>query len=791
VHLSSQPRLGELAEKLVLDKVEKCAQDIHGLRVITFHSTRVTGSVDASSNVEAIREVDNMVFAEYNGLKFTFMFETKCNQVISTSTQTRKKAITQLEKLKSILSVKLGIALDEVNCHIMWPNMAPTESFKGAMIATFTKLRANPEPPGYHIFKDTFDGDKFSDWFKNQVSNSAIAISDVKYEALLAHFTVLSVGALHDREMGNFCVLAAPQAALVNTPLHSLRRPFGIKGLAGTGKTVSVCARIQRLDQTGCLTATAMAAFVFFNHHVRDLVENKLTACGVQMSFLHFIDWNMNDNNIQKVFDSSTVLDGLALRGIRHLYIDGGEDMGLDTLNKALRQIARPTGPDEPGDFWLLYDPYQGVYDRHSMERRFGHLYWVGNQLDSSVVEEGIANGRILTLSTSFRMTKNVLEHLRESHVVPPTDIPQAQSILGVEVQRKTVELPNHGNPMEVLARDIVAKVLYELTQGRGIHAGYCAILYDEEAKHVLFPPSQGGRIGFLQILNDELKSRLLAGNARFAPQVTTRMDESVQFQHQALALAGQHTPRDLLANTPATAVNSVQYQCDTHQQDLLKCDCKAFLGSTVEMKGNEVRSVVYLHAVNKSQGDVSRRQITQSRITHILKAVKTPTIYCKKLWNITWTKSRLFFLAMSILAIGFALGWSVSSLQTMISSSYSNSRTTSASKPKTTTTITTTLATTTLSSRTTTSTPTPTSASTVTSTTSLLEVPKMLANIPLSDSYYESITFLATPLLLLVFLILVPLLKNALHRHQVLKTQPYYLAASRSSCEVLNSYNI
>ena len=193
VQLSPTPLLGQLAEKAVLDKLKTCPEDIPGLRIITFHDTRVTDRINKTSK-DSIREVDNMVLAEYQGQYFAFMFETKCNENISRSVQTRKKAIQQLKHLKAILETELRITIENLQFHTMWPNMAPTEScLCGVMHPTFTKLRPNPEPAGFHIFKDSFLDNSFSDWFKTQVSDPSKGISKHTFESLLAHFTLLSI----------------------------------------------------------------------------------------------------------------------------------------------------------------------------------------------------------------------------------------------------------------------------------------------------------------------------------------------------------------------------------------------------------------------------------------------------------------------------------------------------------------------------------------------------------------------------------------------------------------------
>ena len=55
-------KLGEEAEKKVVDSIVKCVQDIPGLQILCFHGVRVIGG-----NPSIIREVDQCCFLTYRG----------------------------------------------------------------------------------------------------------------------------------------------------------------------------------------------------------------------------------------------------------------------------------------------------------------------------------------------------------------------------------------------------------------------------------------------------------------------------------------------------------------------------------------------------------------------------------------------------------------------------------------------------------------------------------------------------------------------------------------------------
>ena len=74
---SDDPRrkLGEEAEKKVVDSIVKCVQDIPGLEILCFHDVRVIGGLPS-----IIREVDQCCFLTYQGRHYVLVMEVKCNE---------------------------------------------------------------------------------------------------------------------------------------------------------------------------------------------------------------------------------------------------------------------------------------------------------------------------------------------------------------------------------------------------------------------------------------------------------------------------------------------------------------------------------------------------------------------------------------------------------------------------------------------------------------------------------------------------------------------------------------
>ena len=162
--------LGEEAEKKVIDSFGKCVRDIPGLDILCFHGVRVIGG-----SPSIIREVDQCCFLTYQGRYYVLVMEVKCNEIIKKSGGTRKKAITQLKAFTKMLGDELNVPTDQLQTHSVWPRMEPTEPCKickgthpslyekpQACQQSGTQARANPESPGFHLFKDKFVGNNFS-----------------------------------------------------------------------------------------------------------------------------------------------------------------------------------------------------------------------------------------------------------------------------------------------------------------------------------------------------------------------------------------------------------------------------------------------------------------------------------------------------------------------------------------------------------------------------------------------------------------------------------------------------
>ena len=97
-----------------------------------------------------------------------------------------------------------------------------------------TQQRADPEPDGFHVFKDKFDGDEFSIWIKGIVDDPLKAVDEGVYQSILQFVTVNELFAktltedLQKRttaNKGDFWITVDPYQGLRDS--HSLMKVMG------------------------------------------------------------------------------------------------------------------------------------------------------------------------------------------------------------------------------------------------------------------------------------------------------------------------------------------------------------------------------------------------------------------------------------------------------------------------------------------------------------------------------------------------------------------------------------
>ena len=83
---------------------------------------------------------------------------------------------------------------------------------------------------------------------KGIISDPTTAVDPSTYDTVLDFVARHCIGVLYDETVKSFCILGDDQAKLVNRKEQQLTKPTIVYGLAGTGKTISIMARIQGIS---------------------------------------------------------------------------------------------------------------------------------------------------------------------------------------------------------------------------------------------------------------------------------------------------------------------------------------------------------------------------------------------------------------------------------------------------------------------------------------------------------------------------------------------------------------
>ena len=432
---------GELAEKAVCEMIKKCSKSIPGIKIVTFHGARVIGGSPPDTT---IKEVDQCTFITYQDRHYILVKEVKCNAISEKSGPTRKKAISQLKAFSDLLKSKLNVSTDQIQFHAVWPNMEPREccsSCLGSHPSLYekpgkcrqpgTQERKDPEHQGFHVFKDKFVGDAFSDWIMSIVSDPSKAVEQSDYDSVLEFVVRHTKGVLFDETAKSFCIPGEDQTKLIEGPEQDLTVPTIIYGLAGTGKTISVLARIQK--KSSLFSDSCKALYLCLQDNARAMVERKLRACNVDLSHITLADFKSFPLLTSLPHDDAFI-QGLINDNFRYIYIDSAEDMGIDWLNavvaKALRKEKGKQNSCVFGDFWVTLDPFQSSKDTHFLAKTDGdQLQWQGSLLKFNFFSEDFNQRKLIKLGQCFRLPLAMLHHVEEEKLLPTSDLPQARDV--------------------------------------------------------------------------------------------------------------------------------------------------------------------------------------------------------------------------------------------------------------------------------------------------------------------------------------------------------------------------
>ena len=157
-----------------------------------------------------------------------------------------------------------------------------------------------------------------------------------------------------------------------------LGQPTVIYGLAGTGKTIVIMARLQRISSQ--LSASSKAIYLTSEENATRMVKQQLQACNIDLNYITLKTFAMLQNKPSDIDCLFKVTEDLISDGYRYIYFDSVEDFGVDLVNELLAKTlyeSRNPASYHRGDFWVTFDPYQGLQDSHFlMKGRENQIRW-------------------------------------------------------------------------------------------------------------------------------------------------------------------------------------------------------------------------------------------------------------------------------------------------------------------------------------------------------------------------------------------------------------------------------
>ena len=172
--------------------------------------------------------------------------------------------------------------------------------------------------------------------------------------------------------------------------------------------------------------------------------------------------------------------------GYRYIYLDSLEDFGVDWVNKLLATtLFKSTDParDCRGDFWVTFDPYQGLHDSHFlMKGRENKICWHGNLAGGKLpdnLSQCFEAKRLVKLEVCFRMPRAMIDHIDSEKVLPTSDLLKAQDVTSFGVIEENTSFPQSYSTKSLALE--LAKQLYWNIMQQGMHPGHSAVVFHGE----------------------------------------------------------------------------------------------------------------------------------------------------------------------------------------------------------------------------------------------------------------------------------------------------------------------
>ncbi|KAF5281773.1 hypothetical protein FQA39_LY17692 [Lamprigera yunnana] len=282
-----------LAEEVVFTRLSGLAQTtrLDGLWMTFFHSASYAGHSFRNRRVGKlmIREHDFVVFAKYRGKCYVLLVEVKStfdgakviNNVNITSDakiikNNKRSAQHQLRDHMEVLQGVLELNSDEhlIHCFIMWPFLSAIT--RDPKQQTMKRWK---EDSNLHVFEHNLsDQSNFNHWFFDNILSTS-GITEKNFTTLLNRYIILSCGVFVDEiNDGMMALMNKEQLEVLTNDLCAKpgRGPLVVHGAAGTGKTLLVLKKLEKLYEIGELNENNRALYICYWPGIRCEMEQKL-----------------------------------------------------------------------------------------------------------------------------------------------------------------------------------------------------------------------------------------------------------------------------------------------------------------------------------------------------------------------------------------------------------------------------------------------------------------------------------------------------------------------------------
>ena len=321
------------------------------------------------------------------------------------------------------------------------------------------------------------------------------------------------------------------------------------------------------------MSDVSKAIYLTFEDNALKMVKSKLIACNIDLTNITIANLSTSPYNLQNIKNHETFLQGLIKDNYCFIYMDSVEDFGMDWVNELLQMTLTTIKQKRPihdvGDFWITFDPFQGLQDSHSLMKGTGNqMHWLGNLPDGILLEKGFKKNKILKLEECFRMPITMIEHLEFERVLPTSDLPKSQDVRSLGVVDEIINFPR-GYSLQTMADQLVEQ-LYNKVMKRGIHPGHCAIVLNSGAYEELFPSQDGGLPSFVQLVNNKLRAIPVKSQASHMLQISQDIEETLLYSKRKVNTAGTISVTIPLLSDTCSGVDeegTVGYQAERHAE--------------------------------------------------------------------------------------------------------------------------------------------------------------------------------------------------------------------------------